>query len=245
MCSNTSPVNNSSSIFDILPVEIIKLIISPTFLEPLDLVIMRRVCRFAKVIIRKWMQKDLLCNTAAARGYTNVVKWARSVGGGWSHKTTDVAAANGHLELLKKLHINGCPIRRHSVTIAAAAGHKEVAIWLRQIGIIPHYRASTEAAKNGHIELLSYMIDNEFPYNLNSVMRAAAINGHVSIIDMMHVRGYDMTNGENLGIQDIARQAGHLNIIKWYAEHGLITDDLILITMLKGPVHILTYLAEL
>lgn len=247
MCSNTIPVNNSSSIFDILPDEIIRLIISPSHLEPLDLAITRRVCKAAQVRIRKCnrLQKDLLCNTAAARGYTNVVEWARSIGGDWSHKTTDAAAANGHLELLKKLHANGCPIRRYAATLATSAGHKEVMIWLKQIGIQQHYRASTEAARNGHVELLTHIIDNGFPYNVYSIMRMAAANGHVSIINMMHARGYNMTWDEYSDIQDIARQAGHLNIIKWYAEHDLITTGLILLTIFGGPPHILAYLEEL
>lgn len=67
-------------------------------------IIKRQVVRFAILNKIPW---SLKCSDIAAKGYLNILKWARKLGCDWNSDTCANAALHGHLKLLKWALNNG------------------------------------------------------------------------------------------------------------------------------------------
>ena len=66
--------------------------------------------RLQKMIGNNKKNKNIICESAANKGYLNILQWARDINCGWNVLTCRNAATNGHLEVLKWARKNGCKI---------------------------------------------------------------------------------------------------------------------------------------
>ena len=75
-----------------------------------------------------------VCNTAAVKGWLDLLIWARQNGCEWNSMTCAYAAKEGHLAILKWARENGCDWDSRTCAYAAQKGHLEVLKWARQNG---------------------------------------------------------------------------------------------------------------
>ena len=116
-----------------LPLDLLRLIFSSYVARsPLSRITARFVCRRFRDLLPPPFPKDPreqasdFCKLAAADGYLNLIKWARTNGCPWDARTCAGAAGGGHLEVLQWARANGCPSDVLTCAVAARGGHLEV-----------------------------------------------------------------------------------------------------------------------
>lgn len=119
-----------------LPRDILRMLFSNRYLDPVYLVTVRFVGRKLRDIVP--LDKDLIgmkfCSRVAKNGSLNLLQWARANGAPWNERTCEKAAAGGHLEVLQWARANGAPWDILTSAYAYAHGHWEILQWARANG---------------------------------------------------------------------------------------------------------------
>lgn len=110
-----------------LPLEVVELILSPPYTAPLESAVLSHVCKLFAVITRTYvLKKREVCESAAADGHLEVLKWAILNKYPLDEETNAQAAKNGHLEVLKFAREHGCPCDEITCSVAAQNGQLEI-----------------------------------------------------------------------------------------------------------------------
>lgn len=149
---------------------------------------------------KKYRMNGTTCDCAAAGGHINVLIWLRENGCKWSNHTCEEAIRHNHLDVLKWLVRNGCPLSRETATIAAEQNNLEALKYLRAIGC--HFLSlfvCREAIWNGNLDMLIWLRNNgcTVMYGPASV---AASRGHLHILEYLYDEHifYDIQDGGNI-----------------------------------------------
>src|SRR4051794_23878315 len=169
-----------------LPTDLIRLILSYVAACSPDSIAARFVCRRFRDLLPQRSQDTLqvvrdYCRIAAAYGYLNLIRWARTNGCSWNADTCASAAQGGHLEVLKWARANGCPWDVYTCANAAGGGHLEVLKWARANGCPWNVSTCNFAAQSGHLEVLKWACANGCPCDANTCTRAAQ-GGHLEVL---------------------------------------------------------------
>ena len=145
-----------------LPTDLIRLTLSSYVARsPLSHIVARFVCRRFRDLLPPFSQETCqqahnFCKLAAADGYLNLIKWARTNGCSWNEVTCENAAEGGYLEVLQWLHANGCPWNWYTCAGAAGRGHLEVLQWARANGCPWNEYSCAYAAMGAHLKVLQW-----------------------------------------------------------------------------------------
>jgi len=136
---------------------------------------------------RAWGQGALYpISAAAAKGFLNVVQWARSDGCPWDSDACRSAAAGGCLQVLQWMRSQEppCPWNEDVCTAAAGRGDLESLQWLRSQSPPCDWDEDCciAAARGGHLRALQWLRAQEppCPWNCYVVSRSHAL-GHVEV----------------------------------------------------------------
>lgn len=134
------------------------------------------------------------CREAAGVGWLDGLKYLRGLGCGWDSRTRLYAAMSGNLDLYKYLHHCGCPGS--------------------------HDNSSMLAERKGRLEILRWMYDDGWRFNINSCMMAAA-GGHLEVLQWMRANGAPW---DFLTVR-VAQTQGHPDVERWAIANGCPEPD--------------------
>ena len=160
------------------------------------------------------------CESAAARGDLEYLKYAHAQGCEWDSTTCTSAAANGHLECLLYAHTHGCDWNANTCLYAAEGGHLECLQYLHTNGCEWNAQTCSAAARGGHIECLQYAHTNGCPWDANTCSDAAA-GGHLDCLQYAHTNGCPWTAFTCTK----AAFYGHLQCLQYAHENGCDWDS--------------------
>ena len=138
-----------------------------------------------------------------------------------SIEISDLAAENGHFECLKYLHQNSFVCNKKTTFLTIKNGHLECLIYLHQHNChknddnYVYDKFCDVASKNGHLECLKYLVENHFPYDNMTTLRAGQY-GHFECLIYIHQKGCFLH-------EDICYYAslnGHYKCLKYCHENG-------------------------
>ncbi|RHZ37997.1 hypothetical protein DYB31_009877 [Aphanomyces astaci] len=165
----------------------------------------------------------LLLDLAAANGHMRVLKFLDAVVGheGCTTFAMDVAAHRGDLDVVRYLHAHrneGCSDQ--AIMDAAENGHLEVVQFLHT-----HYPltahsltlALTAAAATNRLDVATYIVHElgSDGHGSTNEIDAAAYNGHLAMIKMLHQHNYGCTTNA----MDDAAEDGQLEVVQWLHTH--------------------------
>jgi hypothetical protein len=154
---------------------------------------------------------------AAARGRTEVLRWAAARGFAFFTENCAAAAAQGgHLDALRFLVDKaGVPVDRRTLSEAAKGGHLELLMWARAEGCPWGGSTCAKAARGGHLELLRWAREAGCPWDVRAC-NAAARGGHLETLRYLREEGCPWD--ENT-CSDAAK-GGHLETLVWARAEG-------------------------
>ncbi len=151
--------------FDVLPNEMVELILLQHLLQPWHIVC-KSVCkRWHSILLNASQTAEKFPSMLAKEGHLKVLRWARSQGCPWNKKICNKSACGGHLEVLQWARSQGCPWSRWTCAFAAYGGHLEVLQWARSQGCPWDEWTCAFAACGGHLEVLQWAISQGCPWN--------------------------------------------------------------------------------
>ncbi|AJF97388.1 ankyrin repeat protein [Pandoravirus inopinatum] len=112
--TNSMEATSGENINQVLPVELLSVILNEHLDRDYDDVCAESACRLwadllADARLHRQRRGKWFADMAAVNGHLNVLKWARANGRPWGTLTTGFAARYGHFDMLRWLHANGCP----------------------------------------------------------------------------------------------------------------------------------------
>lgn len=167
----------------------------------------------------KWSLPDnarRVTNAAAEGGSIDTLQWALTQGCPWDSGTCASAAAGGQLQTLIWLKERGCPWDETSCSLAASNGHLQVLQWARKQGCPWNQQACSLAAAGGHLEVLQWAREQGCPSGLYTCTYAAAEGGQLGVLRWARGEGYAWDRF----VCHFAARTGHLEMLKWAAEHA-------------------------
>ncbi len=202
-----------------------------------------------------------IAKAAAMNGHLPILKWAHSRGSFGTVKLCTWAAQGGHLDCLQWAHETGYPLedRFH----AAKDMSLEVLQWLLQQGCQWNGCVYIEAASAGKLDIIKWAHregmpwppsrwrDEEVPGSTLSAerwaqdptglrfpkgkfLKAAAINGHLHILEWAHQNGWaammaelhhEPMFGQYWRIHMEAGWGTHIPVLQWALDHGFSRDS--------------------
>ncbi|AGO84340.1 Ankyrin repeat domain containing protein [Pandoravirus salinus] len=176
------------SINEVLPVEIIHMVLTHHLDDRYDWVYARTVCvLWASLlpVVKKnvWHDNGFFASRAATAGHLSLLQWARTRGIPWKCSITcSCAAAHGHLSVLEWLRTEGCPWNRWTCSWAAEKGQLEVLQWARAQDCPWNGDTCQFAAGEGHLRVLQWAVANGCTWEADACRRAAAESNHDHIV---------------------------------------------------------------
>jgi hypothetical protein len=155
---------------------------------------------------------------AARHGRLALMQWARANGCPWSASTTAAAASRGHLDVLRWLRENGCPWDFSAYIGATMCGHHDVLRWLCDAGCPKWKRVCQTAAGIGRLDILQWARCAGFLWDSLKVMRAAAENGHLAILQWGAEN--NLLDHYSMELADAILATKNPEILSWYREVG-------------------------
>lgn len=202
---------------NLLPNDILRLIISPDAIGHAGCYIMSMVCVGLNLIAYP-ADKSLVSKEVAMNGQLHIIKWLRESGWKFGPKTFAYAAGSGQLETLE--YLGGLGIRPRDATAgdyAATRGHLEVIKWLHAAGHMISPDAHGYSIKKGHYETAKWIYEciPYARYTESRISRAAAASGNLELYIWANkfdhrARSYDYARS-----CDYAARYGHIHILKW------------------------------
>ncbi|AVK76102.1 Ankyrin repeat domain containing protein [Pandoravirus neocaledonia] len=203
----------------VLPTEILRIILVDDLDARYDHVYVGRVCRAWRDITAS--KKEPVRSTsgrwvtfmedAAFYGHLAIIRWALSEGCprvGW---VANRAAAGGHLDLLDYLYsIGWCYRNTHLCDGAARGGHWHVMSWARDKNYPWGEWTCANAAKGGHLEMLQWLRGNGCPWDRWTCIYAAE-GGHLDVLQWARSNGCPWDEWACSG----AAKGGHLEVLQW------------------------------
>ena len=224
-----------------IPIEILSIILSYTYPS-----INRFVCKLWKQA--STIKNEDLCAIAARSGWLNVLKWARENDCPWNLETFEATVYRNDRNMFDWITEHDCPsgmgfpdykIYEHIVKL----GHIDA---LAYIGRNLHHPMMTDlipvklAAKHVQIDMLEWMLNNQYAVCNTRIGRIAAKKGHTVLLQWLHDSELDM---DPTNVLRIAATNGHLNILKWMKENGYYWNNSISeYAASNGHTHILEWL---
>eukprot|EP00903_Cladosiphon_okamuranus_P009786 g9303.t1 len=185
----------------------------------LDLLVAARECGFPRemdALDNGCDSDDRTCTAAAAGGYLDTLKYAKSRGCSWDHHTAMQAAKNGHLDVLQFVRAGGCPWEGSTCcAVAVMGGHQEVLAWLRDEGCEFDHRCCALAAGGGHLDVVKYLRENGCEWT-KTTCNGAAEGGHLEVLMWCRENGCEWETTTCA----YAALGGHLDVLIWCREHG-------------------------
>ncbi len=202
------------------------------------------VCKSWKQLVSYKRCQRTYCMMLIERGHNDLLMWAIGKG---CKPTLEVyyyagKFGNGHaIELLDEipkdkfqrtsrpddLSITRMEKTTEKIVMGAAAGGR-VDMLERYYDRLGHLKnnytthIATAAASNGNINVLMFLCTNEreaITRNLQCIMAAAAMKGHLSIIEWIIAKN-ESIDIKSFYLVDTVAYSGHLSLLKWLIEHG-------------------------
>ena len=127
----------------------------------------------------KWVVKSVpklskcVCEYASELNNFRILKWGVLKNLKCGYTTSSNAAMNGNLEMLKFLFRHNCPWNELLIVEAAEYGHKNIVEWcIENKKCKMDKYACAEAAKNNHLDMLIYLREKGFPWDVNTYISA-------------------------------------------------------------------------
>jgi hypothetical protein len=99
---------------------------------------------------------------------------------------------------------------------AAQGGHVEVMRWARAHGHKTTDKTAWFAAKFGRLEMLEWLRGDGCWMDIDLVMRAAANNGHIRVVEYAHTHGATL----DPRLMNVAALGGSVVVLEWLIAHG-------------------------
>ena len=131
------------------------------------------------------------------------------------------AAGAGHLRCLQRAHQLGKPWSERACTKSARGGHLECLRYLFEHGCPWDQKASFAAAASGRTDCLRYLCENGCPLHWLAC-DAVLEEGHLACMEYIH--GRDLWDLAGNSAFWRASCYGHVHVIRFAWEHGLLTD---------------------
>lgn len=234
-----------SCLFDDLPFDVLNIIFYTLRHEPTFLIIsfvsmnFYRICASIgkELNINKQISGDkivTMCNKLALGGNTNLLEWTVDTfyrndhTYRYNHTICINAAKMGHTDLLMWAINKKYDWSINTVAAAAKHGRFETVKWLHNICVNKYKRTkkmitsdtkiTTAAVEGGHLEILMWLIDNDYKMNTDSILEAVK-NGHLDILIWIYDK-YDPEDPDYLNsmICTVAAGKNQLEVLIWLRE---------------------------
>lgn len=229
---------------DDLPQEIIDIITGVDSVGKLGRIVLHRVSRGMRSIIggKHVLDRAHICAEASKHGYTDVLKWAKSIGCKMDNMSSYNAALNGHLDVLiylKDIRL----IFSHPDTFCAAikADRLDIVKWLYENGCkwkdtgLRNYLSGPmfttprntyecyAAAKFGRLDILQYLLGIAVDQHSirNELYYHASLGGHLHVLDWLYEK-YNQPPPEHVFTRVV--DSGRIGVIEWCISHGCVID---------------------
>lgn len=147
-----------------------------------------------------------LSNIAAEQGELTLVSWARDAGCNWDVSVFLSGIKGGQTQTLQHLVDNGCPAPEGKDACACAA------------------------ATEGGLDVLVWLRERGFDWD-EAVCTTAAARGDLPLLQWIHEHGCPWTQDE---VFEAAAGGGHINILEWGLESGVVFDEMTCGAAAKG-----------
>jgi len=148
------------------------------------------------------IDRDTIILDIIDNGYTNLFKWTTKNTLAHNLKCANYyeqAAFTGRLDIMKHMYETD----PNSMSVVSSLGHRDT-------------NTLHSAITGNHIEIVKWLLDNEWPWWDETSCRIAAINGRFEILKWLHENGCPW----NEFALSCAARNGHFEIVKWLHENG-------------------------
>jgi len=218
------------NINQVLPTEILHVILFDNLDAHYDHVYAKRVCRaWADLLTKRkkgrrepaWSRSATFMEHAALYGHLSVIKWALSEGCPRLGLVANRAARGGHLDLIEYLFSTGWCKSGNSVCVGAAlGGHWHVMTWAHNRGCKWDKWTCANAAKGGHLDMLQWLRTNGCPWDKWTCAYAAR-GGHLHVLEWASANGCPWDSN----VRDSAVEGGHVAVLEWARNNGCVWDN--------------------
>jgi len=137
---------------------------------------------------------DYCISWAAHEGHLEIVKYLHDNGAPATDNGLIWASGNGHIEIVKYLYtlkVYGLRILNISLIQACQYNHVDIVKYLHENvdNIDKGREAVYNAAENGCYEIIKYLIDNGWDYNIMKAGMLATYKGSINIVDYLCQKG--------------------------------------------------------
>ena len=216
--------NNTISEMDLLPPELIELIMSKATYYEIELMKMvsMKFNEIAKKLILTLSQiydfkKSIRCvDYCAINGYMNLMEWTLEQGVKTSISTINNSICSGQLNILRWLKI----VQGHDINnieylkLASLCGHLNIVKWFREQGLFDAEEIIKCAVQEGNLNILKWIdsIDEQTFLRDQSLCYIASVEGHLLTLQwLIKLQGYVLDDI----LFGYAVEGGSMDVIKW------------------------------